>query len=156
MRFHALESRGQIGFKRHSNDGRKVKMRSKAARFFAFATIMAVLSAAVPVIAGSPPEGASPQTVRVGGDVKPPQKVKDVKAVYPPIAVQNHIQGVVIIDATIGTDGKVKETKVIRAPALQDLTDAAVAAVRGWEFKPTVIDGHPVQVIMTIPINFVL
>ncbi|MGD0907962.1 MAG: energy transducer TonB [Candidatus Acidiferrales bacterium] len=131
-------------------------MRSKAARFFAFATIMAVLSAAVPVIAGSPPEGASPQTVRVGGDVKPPQKVKDVKAVYPPIAVQNHIQGVVIIDATIGTDGKVKETKVIRAPALQDLTDAAVAAVRGWEFKPTVIDGHPVQVIMTIPINFVL
>jgi protein TonB len=134
-------------------------MRSKASRFFAAAMLIAAVSVAGPVFAGSPPQGGkgdAPQTVRVGGDVKPPLKVKDVKAVYPAIAVQNHIQGVVIIDATIGTDGKVKETKVIRAPPLQDLTDSAVAAVRAWEFKPTIIDGHPVQVIMTIPINFVL
>lgn len=121
--------------------------------------LIAVLAVAGPVFAGSPPQAGkndSTPTVRVGGDVKPPLKVKDVKPVYPAIALQNHIQGVVIIDATIGIDGKVKETKVIRALPLQDLTDAAVTAVRGWEFKPTVIDGHPVQVIMTIPINFVL
>jgi periplasmic protein TonB len=109
-----------------------------------------------PVFAARSPQAAnsSPQTVHVGGDVKPPVKIKDAKPAYPAAALQQRIQGVVMIEATIGTDGKVKDTKVVRANPV--LADAAVAAVRAWEFKPTVIDGHPVQLIMTIPINFVL
>jgi protein TonB len=97
---------------------------------------------------------AQPQTVHVGGDVKPPTKTKNVAPVYPPLAAQAGVQGVVILEVTIGTDGKVKDAKVVKSLKLLD--DAAVTAVKGWEFKPTVIDGHPVQVIMVVPINFTL
>jgi periplasmic protein TonB len=96
----------------------------------------------------------SPQTVRVGGDVRPPLKVKNVDPVYPRLALSGKVQGVVILEATIGTDGKVKDVKVVKSLKLLD--DAAVTAVREWEYKPTVINGHPVQVIMTIPVNFTL
>jgi protein TonB len=95
-----------------------------------------------------------PQTVRVGGDVRPPLKVKNVDPVYPKLAVSGKVQGVVILEATIGTDGKVKDVKVVKSLKLLD--DAAVAAVKEWEYKPTVINGRPVQVIMTIPVNFTL
>ncbi len=95
-----------------------------------------------------------PQTVRVGGDVRPPLKVKNVDPVYPKLAVSGKVQGVVILEATIGTDGKVKDVKVVKSVKLLD--DAAVAAVKEWEYKPTVINGRPVQVIMTIPVNFTL
>jgi periplasmic protein TonB len=95
---------------------------------------------------------SAPQTVRVGGDVKPPQKLRGVAPVYPPAARQARTQGVVIIEATIGIDGKVKDTKIMRS--IKQLDDAAVSAVRTWEFKPTVVNGQVVQVITTIPINF--
>ena len=59
-----------------------------------------------------------------------------------------------IVEATIGVDGKVKDVKVIRS--VKVLESAAVDAVRNWVFKPTAVNGQPVQVIMTIPINFTL
>ena len=91
-------------------------------------------------------------TVRVGGDVKPPVKTKNVAPVYPPVALQLRVQGVVILEVTIGTDGKVRDVKVARSVNLLD--SAAVQAVRGWEYKPTIVNGQPVQVIMTVPIVF--
>ena len=97
---------------------------------------------------------APQQTVRVGGDIKPPVKVKGEPPVYPAAAKLAHIQGVVILEATIGTDGKVKDVKVIRSVKLLD--DAAMTTVRSWEFKPTIVGGQAVQVITTIPINFTL
>lgn len=131
-------------------------MKLNVMRFLAVAMLFTLGLMHNPVLGRPLPQGekGDPPTVRVGGDVKPPVKIKDVKPEYPRIAMDRRIQGVVLIEATIGTDGKVKETKVIRPLLL--LTDAAVAAVKGFEFKPTVIDGKPVQVIMTIPVNFVL
>ena len=95
-----------------------------------------------------------PPPVRVGGDIKPPVKVKDLKPVYPVLAKQTKVQGVVIIEATIGTDGKVQNTKVLRSVRLLD--EAAVTAVKGQEYKPTIVNGKAVPVIMTVPINFVM
>jgi len=91
-------------------------------------------------------------TVRVGGDIKPPIKTKNVAPIYPAVALQLHLQGVVILDVTIGTDGKVKDVKVVRS--INVLDSAATQAVKGWEYKPTVVNGQPVQVIMTVPIVF--
>src|ERR1700733_12735649 len=108
-----------------------------------------------PLSAAATPQGSSPPTVRVGGDIKPPLKVKNVPPVYPPIAHQNGIQGVVILDVTIGIDGKVKDTKTIKS-VNQLLESAAINAVRAWEYKPTVVDGKAVQVIMTVPVNFII
>ena len=103
---------------------------------------------------GGSKNDSTPQTVRVGGDIKPPVKTKNVAPVYPSFAVGARIQGVVILEATIGTYGKVKELKVLRS--IKELDDAAIKAVRDWEYKPTLVNNQAVQVITTIPVNFSL
>src|SRR3990170_2920500 len=90
----------------------------------------------------------------VGGDVKPPTKVKHVKPQYPPIAQSARVQGVVIIEATIGPSGLVQDAKVLRSIPLLD--QAALEAVKQWEFTPTLLNGVPVPVIMTVTVNFTL
>jgi protein TonB len=97
---------------------------------------------------------SEPAPVRVGGDVKPPVRVKFVKPEYPAVARQTRVQGVVILEATIGVDGKVKSTKVIKSISILDAS--ATAAVKQWEFKPPLVGGKPTPVIMTIPVNFTL
>jgi protein TonB len=99
-----------------------------------------------------PPPPAAP--VRVGGNIKAPQKVKHVNPVYPPIAQSARVQGVVIIEATIGPDGAVKDAKVLRSIPLLDA--AALDAVRQWQFTPTLLNGVPVPVIMTVTVQFTL
>ena len=90
--------------------------------------------------------------LRVGNDLPVPRKVKDVRPVYPPDALTTRAQGVVVLDATIDAGGKVTATRVIRSvPALDG---AAVAAVREWEFTPTVVDGRAVPIIMTLSVGF--
>jgi protein TonB len=80
--------------------------------------------------------------------------VKDVKPVYPPIALSAKIQGVVIIEATIGADGRVESTRVIRSIPLLD--QAALDAVRQWEFRPTLLNGVPTPIVFSATVNFSL
>jgi len=91
---------------------------------------------------------------RIGGDIKPPAKLKDVSPVYPPIAASAHVQGAVIIEATIDESGRITQTKIVRSIPLLD--QAAVDAVRQWIFAPTLVDGRAVPVIMTVTVNFTL
>jgi protein TonB len=77
-----------------------------------------------------------------------------VKPVYPAIAQSARVQGVVIIEATIGPNGNVQEAKVLRSIPLLDA--AALDAVRQWQFTPTLLNGVPVPVIMTVTVNFTL
>src|SRR5215813_5278554 len=95
-----------------------------------------------------------PAPVRVGGNIRPPTKTKDVRPVYPSIAQSARVQGVVIIEATIGPDGRVQEAKVLRSIPLLDA--AALDAVKQWVFTPTTLNGTPVPVIMTVTVNFTL
>jgi protein TonB len=78
----------------------------------------------------------------------------DAKPVYPAEARDAGVQGVVIIEAVIGKDGKVMSAKVLRSiPALDQ---AALDAVRQWEFTPTLLNDVPVNVMMTVTVNFTL
>jgi protein TonB len=95
---------------------------------------------------------AKAAAVRVGGKIEPPIKMNDVKPVYPAIAQNAGVTGVVIIEATIGADGKVIDAKVLRSIPMLD--EAALDAVRQWEYKPTLLNGVAVPVIMTVTINF--
>lgn len=90
--------------------------------------------------------------VRVGGQIKAPTKIKDVKPVYPAIAQSARVAGVVTIEATIGFDGKVVDAKVVRSSPLLD--QAALDAVRQWEYTPTLLNGVPVSVLVTVTVNF--
>ena len=78
----------------------------------------------------------------------------NVNPIYPPIAQSARVQGIVIIEATIGTDGRVKDAKVLRSIPLLD--QAALDAVKQWKFTPTLLNGVPVPVIMTVTVNFTL
>jgi periplasmic protein TonB len=88
----------------------------------------------------------------VGGNVKAPTRIRDVRPVYPDVAKAAGVQGVVIIEAVIGPDGGVQDARVLRSIALLD--EAALDAVRQWRFVPTLLNGVPVPVIMTVTVNF--
>ena len=90
----------------------------------------------------------------MGGKVRPPTKTKDVKPVYPAVAQTARVQGTVIIEATIGANGKVLNTKILRSVPMLD--QAALDAVKQWEYTPTRLNGVPVPVVMTVTVAFKL
>ena len=95
-----------------------------------------------------------PEPVRPGGAIKPPTRIKNVAPIYPNIARINRVQGMVMIDAIIGVDGRVENARVIRSTPLLD--EAALEAVRAWEYSPTLLNGRPTPVIMTVTVHFKL
>jgi protein TonB len=97
-----------------------------------------------------PPPPARP--VRVGGDVREPRKVLDVAPVYPDLAMKAGVQGIVVIEATIDARGKVTNATVLRGVPMLD--EAALEAVRKWVYTPTLLDGVPTPVIMTVTVRF--
>jgi protein TonB len=92
--------------------------------------------------------------VRIGGDVKPPTKVKDVRPMYSAEAMAAHVEGIVILEAVVGPDGRVDRLSVLRSIPLLD--QSAIDALKEWEFTPTLLNGVPVPVIMTVTVNFTL
>jgi protein TonB len=102
----------------------------------------------------APPPEAPPLFVRPGGAIKDPRKIHDAAPVYPPIAIAAKSQGVVIIEAIINKEGDVVDARVLRSQPLLD--QAALDAVRQWKFTPTLLNGIPVEVHMTVSVNFTL
>lgn len=92
--------------------------------------------------------------VRIGGGIAPPKRIVNAAPVYPPDALAARAAGVVIIEAVIGEEGKVKAARVLRSIPMLD--PAALEAVRQWEFTPTLLNGAPVPVVMTVTVNFTL
>ncbi|MFN7921034.1 MAG: energy transducer TonB [Bryobacteraceae bacterium] len=106
-----------------------------------------------PVPAVVPPK-APAGPVTVGGDVRPPRLLREVKPVYPPLARQARIQGTVVIEAIISRDGAVRAARIASGHSL--LVQAAIDAVRQWLYAPTMLNGQPVEVILMAEVNFKL
>jgi protein TonB len=103
----------------------------------------------------SPPPAPEPQLPRrVGGGVREPKKIVHVPAAYPDIARNAKIQGLVIIEATIDERGFVTGARILRSVPLLDA--AALEALKQWRYTPTLLNGVPVPVLMTITFNFKL
>jgi protein TonB len=105
-----------------------------------------------PVVVAAPPQPPKPGAV--GGTIRRPVKVGGNDPVYSPIARAAGVQGLVIIEATIGVDGRVTNARVLRGLPLLD--QLALDAVRTWEYTPTMLNGVPVPVIMTVTVTFTL
>jgi protein TonB len=108
-------------------------------------------------IVGGLPEAPPPppaRPVRAGIDVREPRRVKGVAPVYPTLAVESRVQGVVVLECRIDARGRVESVEVLRGNAL--LNDAAVEAVRQWVYTPTLVNGVPVPVLMTVTVTFQL
>jgi periplasmic protein TonB len=91
-------------------------------------------------------------TVRVGGSIREPRKIKHVNPVYPPEARAARIEGVVVIECLIDKQGLVARPTVLRS--VPGLDVAALDAVLQWQYEPTLLDGEPVNVIMTVTVAF--
>jgi len=92
--------------------------------------------------------------IRVGGSIQAPRKLRHANPVYPPDARAARIQGTVALECTISPQGKVENVRVIRGNPY--LNDAAIEAVRQWHYTPTLMNGEPVAVIMTVTVNFTI
>jgi protein TonB len=97
---------------------------------------------------------AAQKVVRVGGEVRAPRRVKNVNPAYPEEAKAAGVSGVVIVEIRIGTEGTVVQARVSRSIPLLD--QAALDAIYEWEYEPTMLNGEPVEVLMTVTVNFTL
>lgn len=100
------------------------------------------------------PENPMPSAARVGGGIRPPRKIKDAPPVYPAEAQAARVQGVVILEARVDESGNVTHTHVLRSIPLLD--QAAIDSVKQWQYEPTLLNGSPIAVIMTVTVNFTL
>ena len=114
-----------------------------------------VLSQAPPPPPPPPPSGSSAQErIRVGGNVQQSNLIRKVDPVYPPLARQARIQGTVRFTAIIGRDGSVLNLQLVSGHPL--MVEAARQAVMQWLYKPTLLNGQPVEVVTLIDVVFSL
>lgn len=104
------------------------------------------------IVKSPPPPPSAP--VRVGSGVQSAKLVFGPKPAYPPLARTARIEGTVRIQAVIGRDGAIRNLQLISGPPL--LVAVAMEAVKQWHYKPTLLNGEPVEVITVIDVNFTL
>jgi protein TonB len=114
------------------------------------------LSMQTPVAGTAQPADSStpPQRIRVGGNVQQANLIDKPRPVYPPEAKQARIQGQVRFNVIIGADGHVENIEVVSGHPL--LVAAAMDAVRQWVYRPTLLNGQPVEVETVVDVNFTL
>jgi TonB family protein len=97
---------------------------------------------------------ATPQRIRVGGNVQEHNLISRVDPVYPTLALQARIQGTVRFSAIVGKDGRIVNLQLVSGHPL--LVAAAQEAARQWVYKPTLLNGEPVEVVTQLDVNFQL
>jgi len=102
--------------------------------------------------AAPPPKVATPQKLRVSSGVAEGLKVHDVTPTYPQMARIAHIQGDVILQATISKTGAIEGLHGVSGHPI--LIQAAMEAVKQWKYKPYILNGDPVEVETTIKVQF--
>jgi protein TonB len=95
-----------------------------------------------------------PRIIRVGQGIREPRRIAGAAPEYPIMARNARIQGTVILEAVINDRGTIERLRVLKSEPLLDA--AAIAAVEKWRYTPTLLNGVPVSVLMTITINFTL
>ena len=115
------------------------------------------LAPPAPVVEAAPaaavtPTPMAPKQVMVGGRVKMARLIHQVEPLYPPLARQMRVSGVVELAGIIGTDGHIRELRLLSGSPL--LAPSALDAVRQWVYEPTLLNGEPVELVATISVTF--
>lgn len=115
--------------------------------------------------ASSEPQAISPARIKsamaaprcgsteLGGNLKPPMKVKDVRPRYPQAMIDGRVEGNILLQALLGVDGKVRNVEVV-SPVSADLEEEAIRAVSQWEFSPTWLNCQAIEVRMFVTVSF--
>lgn len=103
-----------------------------------------------------PPPAAAPvkpaSNAKIGGQVQQARLLSRKDPVYPPMARQARVRGVVRVEATVGKDGRVRAVKVVSGHPL--LQQAAADAVKQWVYSPTLLNGQPVEFTTHVEVGF--
>jgi len=102
--------------------------------------------------AGNPVAG--PQRIRVGEKIQDANLIRKVEPVYPPLALQARVQGTVRFTAIIDREGRVQNLQLVSGHPL--LVESSRDAASQWEYRPTLLNGSPVEVVTPIDVNFTL
>jgi protein TonB len=89
---------------------------------------------------------------RISSGVVAGLKIAGSQPVYPPIARAAHMQGSVTLHAVISKTGTIEKLEAISGPEM--LKGAALDAVKGWRYKPYLLNGEPTEVDTTVIVNF--
>ncbi len=122
--------------------------------------VLGSIISSAPTAAPPPPppppvkKKAPPKRIRVGGNVAKARLTRQVRPQYPPLARQARIQGTVKLSAVISKDGTIQKLEVMSGHPL--LVPAALAAVKQWRYRPTLLNGEAVEVLTNIDVNFTL
>ena len=126
--------------------------------FDAVLLVIGGIIGSVPTAAPPPPppveQKKTVQRIRVGGQVQQANLIRQPKPIYPPLAKQARIQGVVRFEALIGRDGTIQNLRLVSGHPL--LVPSAQEAVKQWLYRPTLLNGEPVEVATVIDVNFTL
>jgi TonB family protein len=103
-----------------------------------------------------PNSGADqPKHIRVGGQVAQNNLITKVPPIYPVAAKKAGVQGIVELSATISREGVPVELRVISSPS-DDLSESSLEAVRQWRYRPTLLNGQPVEIETAVIVNYTL
>jgi TonB family protein len=89
----------------------------------------------------------------IGGCIDPPVKLKDVRPVYPASLIGSGVQGAVVIEGQLGTDGRMKDMRVVSSPH-PAFERSALDAVAAWEFTATMLNGRTIDTRINVNVNF--
>jgi TonB family protein len=99
-------------------------------------------------------DSSPPKRIRVGGNVQAANLIYKVTPLYPPEAKEARVQGTVRMNVTVGSDGTVTHVELESGDPL--LAPAAMEAVKAWIYRPTLLNGEPVEVVTKVDVNFTL
>ena len=121
--------------------------------------VIGSIVSSTPIVAPPPPPVKKappppPKRIRVGGAVSRANLIRQVRPVYPPLARQARIQGTVKLTAIISKTGSIEKLEVLQGHPL--LIPAALTAVKQWRYRPTLLNGTPVEVVTQVDVNFTL
>jgi TonB family protein len=117
-------------------------------------TTLTIRAPEAPLATAAAIPAAQPGQIRVGAQVQAANLINQVRPEYPPLAKEARVQGTVQFGVTIAKDGTISNLNLISGPPL--LVQAAQQAVQQWQYKPTLLNGQPVEVVTTIDVNFTL
>jgi protein TonB len=105
------------------------------------------------MVSAVPPPPVARSPVRIGGRIATPALLHRVEPIYPEVAAMAHLTGLVILEATVDTEGCVESVRMLRSrhPLLDQ---AAREALMQWRYSPLVLNGIPTPFILTATFNF--
>lgn len=119
-----------------------------------------IVGGIVPPVAPPPPPPPPPPAavvarapVRIGGQITAPALLHRVEPIYPDVAAIAHLTGMVILEATVDTEGCVESVRILRARHLL-LDSASRDALLQWRYSPLVLNGIPTPFVLTVTFNF--